>query len=265
MKVAVIGCGTMGTALARHLAKEHTLHLCDHSLQKAENLAKEFKGRAFADPQEAVKGVDIVLVAVKPHDIDAVSLSIGAILKPEQLLISVLAGVTSGILRSYFPHVELLRIMPNLALTCGEGVIGIVDDGDLSEETKKRVDAIFKGLGLVVYQPESKIEALAALAGSGPAFVLVVIEAMIEAGIMMGFKPKLAQELALQTVKGAVALLEASKKHPAELRWQIASPGGTTIYGLKEMESSGVHSGMIDAILATHRRSEQLHKRDGQD
>ena len=149
-------------------------------------------------------------------------------------------------------------MMPNLALTCGSGVIGLTEDPALHESVKKSVGALLQGLGLVVWLPEAKIEALTPLAASGPAFVLVMIEAMIEAGIFMGFTAGEAQELVLKTIEGTVDLLRASGKHPAALKWDIASPAGTTIAGIKEMEERGVRAGIAAALMAAYRRNQVL-------
>ncbi len=239
MKIVVIGPGSMGSAFAEHFAKAHDVVLCKRHDKKA----------------DAIKGREIVLLAVKPKELGTISKEIGASLTKEQILISMLAGVTLDTLRTHFPHVTLLRIMPNLALVCNEAVIGIVEDHSLSPQQKEKINTLFKGLGLLPWVPESKINAISALAGSGPAFIYLIIEAMIEAGIYMGLTADEAKEFTLQMIKGSVELLKFSGKTPAEVTYRIASPGGTTIYGIKKMEEEGVRGGIINGLVETYKRN----------
>lgn len=257
MKVAIIGCGVMGAAFANHFAKEHTVFLCDQEKRKRERLAEEMGGKAVEKMTEAVKEADLVVLAVKPKDMVTVAKETRAQFSEEKLLMSILAGTSHALLRENF-SATVLRLMPNLALTCGQGVIGLVDDEGLSEETKKSAEQLLSGLGLLAWLPESKIEALTALTGSGPAFIFVIIEALIEGGISMGFTAKEAREFTLKTIEGATSLLRATGKHPAELKWNVASPAGTTIAGLNEMEASGVRSGIIQTLHATYLRAKEI-------
>jgi pyrroline-5-carboxylate reductase len=257
MKVAIIGCGVMGAAFAKHFAKEHTVFLCDQEKRRRERLAEEIGGKPIEKMSEAIKEAEVVLLAVKPKDMAEVAKATHTEFSKEKLLMSILAGTSLSLLRKSF-FATILRLMPNLALTCGEGVIGLVDDGHLSEEEKKNAEELLKGLGLLAWLPESKIEALTALAGSGPAFIFVIIEALIEGGISMGFNAEEAREFALKTIEGATSLLRATGKHPAELKWNVASPAGTTIAGLNEMEASGVRSGIIQTLHATYLRAKEI-------
>lgn len=256
MKILVIGCGVMGGALAKHFALHHEVFLYDRQREKSEKLAQEIGAQVAEDLSAAAKEAEAVLLAVKPKDLSGAAKTISSVTKG--ILISVLAGTSLATLKKHFSSASVVRLMPNLALTCGAGVLGLTEDPALSESVKKTTAGLLKGLGLVIWLPESKIEALTALASSGIAFVLVMIEAMIEAGILMGFTAVEAEELVLKTLEGSVALLRASNKHPAELKWDIASPGGTTIAGIKEMEEKGVRAGIAAAMLAAYRRNQVL-------
>ncbi|MES2344969.1 MAG: pyrroline-5-carboxylate reductase [Chlamydiota bacterium] len=258
MKIGIIGCGVMGSAFARQFIKKHQVVLFDRTQEKAAALAKEIKAESVSTMQELVKGTGAVMLAVKPKDFANVVNACSSLLSKETLLLSILSGTSTETLKKSFPNASILRLMPNLALTCGLGVIGIVEEENLTKEVKKTAEELFSNLGLLVWLPENKMEGLTALAGSGPAFIFVVIEAMIESGIAMGLSAKEAGELSLKTIEGAAALLRASGKHPGDLRWQIASPGGTTIAGLNEMEACGVRSGMIKTFLATYKRAKEF-------
>ncbi len=260
MKIAVVGCGMMGGALARHFAKSHSVVLCDRGMKKSQSLAREIGADAVERINDAVSDADIILLAVKPKNLADVAKATTASLSKKQILLSVLAGTPLAVLRKHFPEVSLVRMMPNLALMCGQGVIGLVEDPYLTPENKKLAQSILEGLGLLHWLAEEKVEALTALSASSPALVYVVLESMIESGISMGFTYSESEEFVLKTVEGAIALLRHSKKHPAELKIQIASPGGTTIAALKEIESTGVRAGIWSSVLAAYHRG--LHMTD---
>lgn len=257
MKVAILGCGIMGSAFARQFALAgHEIILCDRHPDRGQALAGEIGATYLEEPKEAVENVDVVLLAIKPKDLENIAEDLESL--EGQVLISILAGTSVEALKKYFTGASIVRSMPNLALTVSESVIALVKDPELSEEVIDTLNLLLKGLGLIFWTEEEKIDAITALAGSGPAFVIVVIESMIESGIMMGLRADEAQELALQTVLGAVALLKIHEGHPGDVRWQIAAPGGTTIAGLHALEKSGVRAGIMETILATFRRTKEL-------
>jgi pyrroline-5-carboxylate reductase len=257
MKITVIGCGVMGSAFAKQFAKEHTVYLCDVHFERATQLAKEIGGTPYRDFSEAVKHSEIVFLAVKPKDLAEVARITAAALSNKHLIISILAGTPLSFLKKHFQKGDLLRLMPNTAVTCHQGVIGLVEE-QVSQEIKQKAEALLKGLGLLVWLPESKIDALSALSASGPAFIFVIIEALIEGGIAMGFTARDASEFVLQTIEGAVALMRKTGKHPAELKWEVASPGGTTIAGLREMESARIRAGLMNTLLTCYKRNLQM-------
>jgi len=253
MRVAIIGCGVMGSAFARQFAtKGHKLVLCDRTFEKAKNLAQELEIEVSSDFNEAKNDVDFILLAVKPKNLKELAMQINPL--NGQILLSILAGVDLNTLKKHFPKAPIVSCMPNLALTCGEGVIALVKDRDLSQEIVEKVEHLFEGLGRTFWTEEEKIPAITALAGSGPAFVLAIVEAMVESGIFMGLYAKEAEDLVLQTILGSVALLKAHEGHPGALRWQISSPGGTTIAGLKALEESGVRASIMHTFLAAYKK-----------
>ena len=260
MRIAIIGCGVMGSALARHFAKKHTVILCDHNHEKSRALAKELGGESVSEPADAVAKAEMTILAIKPKDLNGFAISTAKAFTKDHLLVSILAGTPVSMLRQYFPHPLILRSMPNLALTCGEGIVGFVDTPEMTSEKKEKINELFHGLGLLPWLSEDKLEALSALAGSGPAFIFVLIEALIDGGIFLGFTEKESRDFVLKTIEGAVALLKSTGKHPAELKRKITSPGGTTIAGLKVLEESGVRGIMMNTLIATFLRARELQK-----
>ena len=148
--------------------------------------------------------------------------------------------------------------MPNLALIYGEGVIGLSSDENIPQKNKEDLTKAFELLGKIHWLSEDKINALTALTGSGPAFFFVMVEAMVDAGIAMGFTAHTAQDLIYQMLQGSLTLLEKTSKHPGELKWQIASPQGTTIAGLKTLEELAIRGGIMNTFLSAYDRANKL-------
>ncbi len=245
----------MGSALAKHLAKKNAVVVYDRNASKRKALAEEIGGTERETAAEAIQDAEVIFLAIKPKDLASFAREASEAFTKQKTVISILTGASVAMLRSYFPSSLIVRTMPNLGLLCGQGVTGLVDDPALSSEAKKRVEALFEGMGLNIWLPEQKMEAITALSGSGIGFVLVMIEAMIDGGVHLGFNSSEAREIVLKTMEGAVGLMRASGKHPGELKLQISSPGGTTIAGLKVMEETGVRSGIMKTLLASYERA----------
>ncbi len=258
MQITLIGCGNMGAALAERLSQTNPLFLYDHHAEKAERLAQKGYGKSYKNLEDALQGSEMILLAVKPQSLKEAADSLKASLQKNPMIASILAGTPLAALRRYFPAAPLVRMMPNLALIYGEGVIGLSPDEKITKEMRERLTKTFEGLGKVHWLPEEKMDALTALTGSGPAFFFAMVEAMIEAGIAMGFTASDAKELVCQMVQGSLTLLEKTPKHPAELRWQIASPQGTTIAGLRKLEELALRSGIIKTFLAAYEHGKAL-------
>ncbi|WP_068470424.1 pyrroline-5-carboxylate reductase [Candidatus Protochlamydia phocaeensis] len=258
MHIAIIGCGNMGTGIAQGLSPFHKLALFDRDFPATQELAREIKARACPSAEEAIQEAEIIILAIKPQNLKEISDLIAPHLKTDQIIISLLAGTPHSVLRRYFHSSLIIRMMPNLALTYGEGVIGMVDNPYLTQALKHKLQTLFEPLGMVYWLSESKIDALTSLTGSGPAFIFTLIEAMVEAGMAMGFGAEDAKNLVLQMIKGSLTLLEKTRKHPGELKWQVTSPAGTTIEGLKALEDYAIRSGIIHTFLAAYERSKEL-------
>lgn len=257
MDIAILGCGVMGRAFAEKLLEGgHRLTLCDRDSRKGKELASAVGGSFALDPKEAISSAELILLAIKPKDLEEMVAQLGTL--KGQILFSILTSTSVSELKSHFPGGQVLRGMPNLALIHGESVIALVDEPALDEETKQRVSALLEGMGMVFWTQEGKIDAITALAGSGPAFVIAIVEAMVDAAIMMGLRASEAQEMALQTMVGAISLMRNCDGHPGQVRWQISAPSGTTSAGICALEDSGVRAGVIDTLLATFQRAKEI-------
>lgn len=256
MKICLIGCGAMGASMAEGLAKEHEVSLFDRTPQKARALAEKIGAASHEDSLPAVEHAEIVIVAVKPKDLHTAAKPFVDHLTQEQIVVSVLGGTPLSALEKAFGDIKVIRAMPNIACALGKGVIGCVDAEPVSAKTKAIIEKGLGPLGWIHWVPEKQIDALTALAGSGPAFAFVILESMIDAGVEMGLSSSLAQSLACEMWEGALALLQNSGKSTSALKWDVSSPGGITIAGLHQMEQDAVRRGIINTLIATHRKSQ---------
>lgn len=256
--IALIGCGNMGKILAEKLGPRHRLHLHDRKWESAEELAQKIKGKAFKDPVQAIEHADLIILAIKPQNLKGLIQQIGIHLKKDQIILSILAGTPLAILTHHFPQQIIVRSMPNLATRYGMGVIGMADCPSLTPQLKSELTRLLDPLGRVAWINESQMDALTSLTGSGPAFFFSLVEAMNDAGVAMGFQTQESQNLTLQMLKGCIALLENTGADPSELIRQIASPNGTTVAGLKVMETENIRGGLIETFLAARRRAHEI-------
>ncbi|MES2199310.1 MAG: pyrroline-5-carboxylate reductase [Chlamydiota bacterium] len=257
MKILVIGSGNMGSVFIRYLSKKHSVIVCDRGSGKGEALASEVGATYVQDVQKAVEGVDIIILAVKPKDYEDLASKLTSFLPATCYVISLLVGVSIARLKKAFPETDVIRLMPNTAISVSQGILGF-SGGNLSLEERTLMESIFSSLGLVFWILESKMEAFAALAASSPAFIFVLLESMIDSGLHIGFSVEESRKIVLQVLEGCVTLLRETDLSLQELKWQISSPGGTTIAGLKALEESAFRAGIWNAIEATYQKSLSL-------
>ncbi len=263
MKIAFLGAGKMATALARGLvdaevcaAKE--IAVADASQVARSALASQLGVKAAESNAVAVEAADAVILCVKPGDAGVAIEQCGEALAGK-LLVSIAAGLTLEALRELAGEgVRLVRAMPNTAAQVGRSATAFsagpgVTDADLTL-TKK----IFGAVGLALSVPESQLDAVTGLSGSGPAYVYLVIEALADGGVAAGLPRALAAQLAVQTVLGAAAMVAETKEHPAVLREAVTSPGGTTAAALRVLESAAVRSAFVEAVGAATEKARDL-------
>ena len=262
--IGVLGCGNMGGALVRALVASGTaapedLFVYDTLPKAMETLRTELGVRSVVQAHDLPAHADVLVLAIKPQIFHHIAPSLHPRSGPkEKVVISVMAGVTSESIRGYFPQdFQVVRVMPNLPLSVGEGATAIEVDGH-SEATLLLAEHIFNAAGRTVRVTAHQMDAVTGLSGSGPAYVFEFLEGLILAGVKAGLTREAASILVLQTVKGSMKLLESGRESPSQWSVKVCSPGGTTIHGLHVLESSGFKGLLIEAVEAAVRRSKEL-------
>jgi len=262
--IAILGTGKIGEALLAGLLTSgwrdaSELTVTARREERVAELAERYGVRATLSNAEAVAGARLVVVAVKPQDIDALFGEIGHLLTPQQTVLSVAAAIrTAAIERRMSEQVPVVRAMPNAPATVHEGIAGICAGSHAGEEQLALAEEALTHLGQVVRVPERYMDAVTAVSGSGPAYFALLAEAMIEAGILLGLSREISTQLVVQTMFGTAKLLRDEHIHPVELRESVTSPGGTTIQAIRELEQAGVRAAFLNAIQAAMERSREL-------
>lgn len=263
-KIAVIGAGHLGSALIGGILRAKLLGpekitATRRSLDALEDLRRRFGVRALSDNRKAVKGADVVILAVKPQGAAAVLKEIAPAVTAKQLVISVMAGVTTASINAGLrKRNPVVRAMPNTPVLVDEGATPLAKGAYASDEDLRLAEAVFRAAGKVEVIPEGLMDAVTGLSGSGPVYIYMVIEALTDGGVKMGIPRKTALRLAAQTVYGAAKLVLETGKHPAILKDEVTTPGGTAIEAIHELESKGLRTVLMDAVVAATRRSQQL-------
>ena len=263
VKLGVIGCGVMGTAIVSRLIELGTYQSADilisePTIAQQESLQQEYGVQVTGDNQLAA-AAPVLLLAIKPQIFGQVAAEL-AQSDPHQLVISILAGVSIAQLERAFPDRAAIRAMPNTPATVGMGITAIAAGKHVQVAQLELAERLFRAVGEVVIVAESLMDAVTGLSGSGPAYVAIAIEALADGGVAVGLPRGIAEKLALQTVLGTAQLLNESKLHPAQLKDRVTSPGGTTIAGVAKLEQAGFRSALIEAVIAAAQRSQALGK-----
>ncbi len=259
-RIAVIGAGNMGSALIGGILKggvadrEHvvaTVRTPEHAAELVEKFGIPVTAGGNC---EAAANADIVVLAVKPGTLPKVLEEIRPTLGPQQILLSLAAAVPISLIEKLTDRVmPVFRAMPNIPVVVEEGATAVAANAHCTAEQRAEVESIFRAVGVVVFVEEDLMHAVTALSGSGPAYVYMVIEALIAGGLKMGLSREISTRLAEQTVLGAAKLVRETQLHPAILRDQVITPGGVTISAIHELEKHGLRSMLISAIeTATH-------------
>ncbi|MDR1265492.1 MAG: pyrroline-5-carboxylate reductase [Propionibacteriaceae bacterium] len=263
MTTAILGVGVMGETILTGLLAAGTdpasLRITTRRAKHQARLRAKYPAVEVTGNTAAAGWADTVLVVVKPQDVADVLTEIGPALRPGALVVSLAAGVETATLERHLPAGHpVVRVMPNTPAAVGEGMAAISAGAHADDAHLERVAQILSAVGQVVVVPEKYQDAITAIAGSGPAYVMFVVEAMIDAGVMLGLPRGTATELVIQTVFGSAKLLRDSGQHPTVLRENVTSPGGTTAAALREFESHRVKAAFMDAMEAACRRSQEL-------
>jgi pyrroline-5-carboxylate reductase len=270
IKLGIVGGGVMGEALlsrliAQRLYRPEEVLVSEPQAHQRDCLAQKYGVKMTSDNRAVAAATEVLLLAIKPQVFEAVAIELaegdGERLfeeKSQPVVVSILAGVSLSKLEAAFGHQPVIRAMPNTPATVGAGITAIAPGKAVTPTQLQQAIAIFQSVGEVVEVPESLMDAVTGLSGSGPAYVAILIEALADGGVAAGLPRAIASKLALSTVLGTAQLLHQSELHPAQLKDRVTSPGGTTIAAIAQLERAGFRSALIEAVLAAKERSQQL-------
>ena len=268
IQLGILGGGVMAEAILSGLLHQgiyaaEAVKVSDPQDQRRQWLQQQYGVATTPDNCEVISG-KIILLAIKPQIFTSVVSDLAACHQnlasegPTPLILSILAGLPLSKLEGAFPHQAVIRAMPNAPAMAGEGMTAISPGQWVQPEQLQQAQEIFGAIGQVVQVPESLMDAVTGLSGSGPAYVALMVEALADGGVAAGLPRAVAQQLALQTVRGTTGLLAQDNLHPALLKDRVTSPGGTTIAGIATLEKAGFRSAVIEAVKAATARSQEL-------
>lgn len=263
-RIAVLGAGHMGRALIGGLVRAKLVEPKDITAsRRGEEALSELKRRfnisTTTDNKKAVANADIIILAVKPQAASGVLAEIAPKVSKRQLVISVMAGIRADAINGKLKKpCPVVRAMPNTPCLVDAGATAIAAGKYASDKDLEAAEAVFASVGKVARLPETAMDAVTGLSGSGPVYIYMVIEAMIDGGVKMGIPRDVAAKLAAQTVFGAAKLVLETGRHPALLKDEVTTPGGTAINAIHVLEAKGLRSVLIDAIVAATLRSQEI-------
>jgi pyrroline-5-carboxylate reductase len=262
--IATVGSGVMAEAMIAGLLRGKLVEpgqvVASHPrMERREHLAREYGIRTVADNVEAVKGADVILFGIKPQMLARVGREIGPHLRRGQLVLSVLAGATTTALTGILGHDQVVRSMPNTPARLGKGMTVWYATPETTEAQRGQAAALLGALGAQLEVDDEKMVAMAtAVSGTGPTYVFLVMEALIDAAVHLGFPRHMAHDLVIETLEGSTLFAKQSGMHPAELRNMVTSPGGTSAAALHELESGRLRTVLSEAVWAAFRRTVEL-------
>jgi pyrroline-5-carboxylate reductase len=263
-RIAIVGVGRLGESLLRGFLSSGWRDPADllvtaRRADRRDELASLYGLDALESNADAVAAARLVIVAVKPQDVDSVLAEIAPAVSPAHTILSVAAGVTTAFIESHLPDgARVVRAMPNAPALVHEGIAGVSGGRSATDDDLALAEEALGHLGAVVRLEEKHLDAVTALSGSGPAYFALLAEAMIEAGLLLGLSRDVSTKLVVQTMLGSALLLRDERMHPVELREAVTSPGGTTTRAIRELERSGVRAAFLNAITAATERSREL-------
>ncbi|MCH8831875.1 MAG: pyrroline-5-carboxylate reductase [Chloroflexi bacterium] len=264
MKLAFIGGGTMAEAILRGVLDAQVAAPTDVAIgeprpERRQFLSSEFGVQAHQGNLDAAKEADLLILAIKPQDLPVIFQELGERLRPEQAVLSIIAGARMSTLSKGFSHESIIRVMPNTPAQIGQGMSMWTCSRQVSDQHREFTRSIVSTVGKEIYVDDEKYMDMAtALSASGPAYVFMIIEALIDAGVYVGLPRDMARTMALQTVYGSTQMVMETGRHPADLKDMVVSPGGTTAEGLQVLERAGVPAAIVDAVNAAFQKSIKL-------
>lgn len=261
-RVAILGAGKMGEALLSGLLRAGRspadLVFTERHAERTKLLEERY-GVTGVSAADAVDTADTIVVAVKPQEIGALLDELAPVVSARNLIITIAAGIPASFLEQRLAEgTPVVRVMSNTPVFVDEAMSAIAAGAHATEEHLARTESLLRPVGKVIRVPESQLDAVTALSGSGPAYFFFLVEAMIDAGILLGLPRAVAAELIVQTAVGSAKMLSESGEHPVQLREAVTSPGGTTIAAIRELENHGVRAALLAALEAARDRSREL-------
>lgn len=265
-KITLIGPGAMAEAiiaglLRQDITRPENITASGPRLERVEELHTLYGIRPFTDNRAAVEQADVVILSIKPQRLQKVLRGLEGAIPTHALVLSIIAGATIQTISDGLKHPAVVRSMPNTPAQIGEGITVWTASSSATPQQQELACQILSALGQQVYvEEESYMDMATALSGTGPAYVFLFMEALIDAGVHMGFPRRIAEQLVMQTIQGSVSYYQTHKNHPAQLRNQVTSPGGTTAQAMYYLEKAGFRTALSRAIWAAYERSLELGK-----
>jgi pyrroline-5-carboxylate reductase len=261
-QIAVFGAGVMGEALLSGLIRSgittDRLVITERRPERAAELSDRY-GVKVVDNEEAAAGADTLVIVVKPQDMASLLAEVSSSLRPGALVISLAAGITTAFIEDRLPAgTPVVRVMPNTPALVDEGMAAISPGSHCDESHLAEAEQLLRAVGKVVRLAEKHQDAVTAISGSGPAYIFYVVEAMIEAGVLLGLPRATSNELVVQTLVGAAKMLKETGEHPSVLRENVTSPAGTTVAALRALDDHKVRAAFLSAMEAARDRSREL-------
>jgi pyrroline-5-carboxylate reductase len=262
--IGFVGAGVMAESmiaglLAKQIVQPGQLLASHPRSDRREGLTERFGITVPSDNREVALASDIVFLTVKPQALWEVMPQLAGSLTPRQVVVSIVAGASIEILEAGLLHNMIIRVMPNTPAQVGAGMMVWAATPQVTEEQRRHVRTVLAALGEELFVEEEKyVDMATALSGTGPTYVFLMMEALIDAGVHMGFPRRIAEQIVLQTVGGSVEFARASRKHMAELRNMVTSPGGTSAEAIYQMEKGGLRTVLSRAVYAAYMRTQTL-------
>lgn len=266
---AFIGAGVMGEAMIKGLLSQQLLApesivAADPRADRLDELRRRYGITVTTDNAEAARAADVVVLSVKPQVMDAVLPELRGQVDGVRLILSIVAGLPLKTIANELLNARVVRSMPNTPGQIGRGITVWTASSEVGAEQRAQAEALLGAMGEHIYAADERfLDMATALSGSGPAYVFMFMEALVDAGVHMGFARREAEQLVTQTLLGSVLYAQQSGMHPAELRNQVTSPGGTTAAALHEMEKGGLRTVLSEGVWAAYRRSQALGSQPG--
>ncbi len=264
VKICFIGGGAMATAMVAgitkgQLVRPENITVSDPVPEQLDKLSTRYGIQTTHNNLEAVQGRDIVVLSIKPQTLKEVMPALQGRIRAEAMVLSIIAGATIAKLSHGLHQYRVVRVMPNTPARVGKGMSVWTATGEVNEAQRRQTQTILAALGEEIYvDNEDYLDMATALSGTGPAYVFMFMEALIDAGVHMGFSRRIAEQLVYQTIEGSVAFARDSKRHPAELRNMVTSPGGTSAEAIYQLDKGGFRTVLSKAIWAAYKKSRYL-------